>query len=221
MPVVTDSCLCPWCKTTHQDAFGYHALVCKSTGLKVLRHNALREVFLRYCKMANVAADRETPNLLPGSNDRPADVLLENPEQLARLTLPNYDGNRPVCLDFAVTHPLQTKTLNRAGVSQGAAADDYADSVKVDKYEAKCDAENLSFVPMVVEVFGAWGKRARPVLEFLARAVAFNMSIDQDRASVFLGQALCVTLQRHNVRALLRHRNPDDPHIEDDAVPVV
>ena len=221
MPVDTDSCLCPWCKTTRQDAFGYHALVCKSTGLKVLRHNALREVFLRYCKMANVAADRETPNLLPGSNDRPADVLLENPEQLARLTLPNYDGNRPVCLDFAVTHPLQTKTLNRAGVSQGAAADDYADSVKVDRYEAKCDVENLSFVPMVVEVFGAWGKRARPVLEFLARAVAFNKSIDQDRASVFLGQALSVTLQRHNVRALPRHRNPDNPHIEDDAVPVV
>ena len=120
-----------------------------------------------------------------------------------------------------MTHPLQTKTLNRAGVSQGAAADDYADSVKVDRYEAKCDVENLSFVPMVVEVFGAWGKRARPVLEFLARAVAFNKSIDQDRASVFLGQALCVTLQRHNVRALLRHRNPDDPHIEDDPVPVV
>ena len=40
-------------------------------------------------------------------------ALLENPEQLARLTLPNYDCKRPVCLVFAVTHPLQTKTFNR------------------------------------------------------------------------------------------------------------
>ena len=28
------------------DPHGYHALVCKKTGLKVKRHNGLREVFL-------------------------------------------------------------------------------------------------------------------------------------------------------------------------------
>ena len=49
MPVDTDSCLCPWCKTIRQDAFGYHALVCKSTGLKILRHNALKLLSVSAC----------------------------------------------------------------------------------------------------------------------------------------------------------------------------
>ena len=48
-----------------------------------------------------------------------------------------------------------------------------------------------------------------------------DLTLPGSNASVFLGQALSVTLQRHNVRALLRHRKPDNLHIEDDPVPVV
>ena len=45
MPVLDGVCACPWCGQA-QDRFGYHALTCRKTGLKVLRHNALREVCL-------------------------------------------------------------------------------------------------------------------------------------------------------------------------------
>ena len=108
MPIYEKECVCPWHCGTCPDRYGYHSLVCKKTGLKVLRHNALREVFLQYCKMGNVEAERETPNLLPNSSQHPADILLRN---ASLLKIPNFSGPRDVCLDFAISHTQQTKYI--------------------------------------------------------------------------------------------------------------
>ena len=66
-----------------------------------------------------VAVDRESVDLVFGSGDRPADVLLP---ALPLLSTPELDSSRPTCLDFAVTHTQQLSSLLRASVSVGAAA---------------------------------------------------------------------------------------------------
>ena len=56
MPVYEQQCA--WCGAC-QDPHGYHSLVCKKTGLKVKRHNGLREVanqIHRTCVEPGIAA---------------------------------------------------------------------------------------------------------------------------------------------------------------------
>jgi len=168
------------------------------------RHNAIREVFMHYCKLANIKAVREAPGLLPDSAARPADILLPN-----QLIIPGLSSDLPTCLDFAVTNTQQPKNLKRAGEVSATAADDYATSVKIPTYRNECKANGLDFVPMVVEVFGAWGSAAKPVIDFISKAVANNKNKDQDQVDSFLRQAVSVTLQRYNVAALLRRSDPE------------
>ena len=78
----------------------------------------------------------------------------------------------------------------------------------------------LNFIPMVVEVFGAWGLKSAPVFSFASRAVALHRNLDEERSDTYLRQALCVTLQRYNANSLLKHRNPLTP-TADGPVPLV
>ena len=69
-------------------------------------------------------------------------------------------------------------------------------------------------IPMVVETFGTWGRRAEPVLKFIARAAAFNKKNSEDNSESFLRAALNVTLMRHNADTLIRHRDRFSPQVD-------
>jgi len=203
LPIYEAEHACPGCGQA-MGRYGGHALSCKHMGTMTTRHNAIREVFMHYCKLANIKAVREAPGLLPDSAARPADILLPN-----QLIIPGLSSDLPTCLDFAVTNTQQPKNLKRAGEVSATAADDYATSVKIPTYRNECKANGLDFVPMVVEVFGAWGSAAKPVIDFISKAVANNKNKDQDQVDSFLRQAVSVTLQRYNVAALLRRSDPE------------
>ena len=68
-----------------------------------VRHNALRDVCLKYLKLAGVPAQAEAPSLLPGSAARPADIFFPD------FVPPDAKSATPACLDFAITHPQQPK----------------------------------------------------------------------------------------------------------------
>ena len=201
MPVYDKINVCPSCGEA-MDRLGYHALTCRTGGSLGVRHNALREIVLHYCKIAKIEAVREAPNLLPNSSDRPADVLLPK-----NIFIEGYNSSLRTCLDFAVTHPQQPATIKRAGIVSGAAAARYEEAVKLPRYLQECAANNLDFIPMVVESFGTWGRRAEPVLKFIARAAAFNKKNSEDNSESFLRAALNVTLMRHNADTLISHRD--------------
>ena len=99
-------------------------------------------------------------------------MLLRASPNLSTLKILNFAGSAHACLDFAVTHTLQPKFIERASVSAGVAAAEYECKVKDKAYATKCNQNGLDFVPMVTEVYGVWGQRAKPVLKFVSRAVA-------------------------------------------------
>ncbi len=101
---------CPGCGAA-MDKTGYHALTCRRMGGFGVRHNALRELFLHFLSQADIPAEREAPSLLPGTAARPADIFV-----------PNFAGDKPACLDFAVTptlpeHPSMCECVWRRGRS--------------------------------------------------------------------------------------------------------
>ena len=199
---------CPFCDGA-MDSFGYHALTCKKGGCLGVRHNALRETFIRFCKAAGVSdVERESPGLIEGSNDRPADVLL--PTDSSSLFVSNFLSSSPACLDFAVTHSQQPLTLHRAGMKTGAAAADYEARVKIPRYGKACEENGLNFVPMVVETYGAWGPASKPVFSFISKAAAHARLANPDIALGYLQQSLSVTLQRYNALSILKHHVGQD-----------
>ena len=197
---------CPFC-FQGMDEFGYHALTCKKGGCLGVRHNALREGFLHFCKVAGISdAGREVPGLIDGSNARPADVLLPP----SGLVLPDATSSKYNCLDFAVTHTLQYLSTS-ADVSAGAAAKKYEDGVKFPRYLDDCKRNDLLFTPMVVEVFGAWGPASADVFEFVSKAAAFAKRRDPDIALTQVRRALSFALQRQNAISLLKHVASSSP----------
>ena len=106
------------------------------------------------------------------------------------------------------------KYLKRASVEAGAAAADYESKVKEPKSKEACNAQGLEFVPMVVEVFGSWGKQALPVIKFISQAVALHKRMSFELVDIYLRQNASIVLQRHNARALLRHRDPNSPTVD-------
>ena len=68
-----------------------------------------------------------------------------------------------------------------------------------------CQAEGITFVPMVVEaVGGGWGSEACTVWTELAKTSALASGELPSCAAVHLLQSLSITLHRENARAVLR-----------------
>ena len=77
------------------DIEGDHAISCGWGGERITWHNALRDVLFSTCQQAALAPVREDRALLPGTEARPADILL-----------PHWTGGRDTALDITVVNPL-------------------------------------------------------------------------------------------------------------------
>jgi len=169
----------------------------KNLGSFGVRHNALREIFLHFLSLANIAATREAPSLLPGTAARPADIFV-----------PNFAATQAACLDFAVTHTQQPNIVECASVCAGAAAERYEVSIKDEKFGAACETAGLLLVPMVVEVFGRWGERSAEAFKLVCKASASRASEKVVSARSHIRRSLSIGLQRLNARILLAHKDP-------------
>ena len=68
---------------------------------------------------------------------------------------------------------------------------------------------------MVVETFGAWGPAATPVLDQISKAGASAKALNPDLVTKYLRQTLSFTLQRLNVRTLLKFISPSADDLDD------
>ena len=196
--------MCPLCGVP-MDTEGQHALVCRNGGFFGVRHHALRDVFFHAMKSAAMNPGLEVPNLLEGSNDRPADVMWDN-----------------VCGDVCVTHPLQPKyvalTAARAQSEPGAAQERYAVDVKLRKYATRCEAAGLEIHPLVASAFGAWGDKGRALIHTIAQRVSARTGVPAGICATQLHQRLSVVLLRSNAKAILSRTAADAPSIFLDAL---
>ena len=147
----------------------------------------------------------EVPNLLEGSNDRPADVMWDN-----------------ICGDVCVTHPLQPKyiatTAARATSEPGEAQEKYATDVKLRKYSARCAAAGLEIHPLVASAFGAWGEKGRALIKTIAQRVSARTGVAAGVCATQLHQRLSIVLLRSNAKAILSRTSADTPSIFLDAL---
>ena len=76
--------------------------------------------------------------------------------------------------------------------------------------QALCMAEGLQFVPLVVEAAGGWAPAARRAWKELGEQLSAGTGDPTSETAEQLLQALAVTLQRENARAVLRRQGLPD-----------
>ena len=152
---------------------------------------------------AGLGPVKEPDGLLPGSDDRPADVLI-----------PVWSGGRDTALDFTVVNPLQEALVNAAS-EDGSSAVEHAHQLKLRKYGERCEGEGILFLPMAVDTLGGWHPEALEVITRLGRQLARNVGKLDEEVVRHLRQRLGVLLVRDNV-AMLCARTPTFPPAEVD-----
>ena len=197
-------CPMPRCRMV-SDRYGDHAISCGIGGERIARHNHVRDALVQSAVQAGLGPTREPDGLLPGSDDRPADLLI-----------PFWSGGRDTAIDFTVVNPLQAALVKKTAQDGGSAVE-HAHRGKIRKYGERCAAEGLVFVPLAVDTLGGWHPSALAILAMLGRQVASNTGREGQEGVRHLRQRIAVLLVRDNV-AMLCARTPSfvPPEVDGD-----
>ena len=182
---------CPACNSARLDVWGSHSVICGSGGDRISRHNSVRDALYHIAEAAAFSPILEIGHIIPGSQRRPGDI-----------TIPDWSGGLPAAIDVTVTSPLQQNTILGAATECGVAAR-LRQQAKDDAALGLCEAAGVSFLPVAVETFGAWGDVARATIASVARRWADRRGEDRGRAKNWIFQKLSVALQRGNASMLL------------------
>ena len=191
---VQGECPMPACHVVN-DIMGDHAISCAVGGERISKHNHVRDAIFKAAVEAGLGPVREPDGLLPGSDDRPADVLI-----------PIWTEGRDTALDITVVNPLQQALVEKSS-EEGDIAVEQAHKTKLRKYEERCNAEAITFLPLAVDTFGGWHKVGLATITKLGRQLARNLGKDEDEVVRHLRQRLGVLIVRDNVM-MMSSRHP-------------
>ena len=176
-----------------RDEYGVHALVCKK-GFRTKRHNDLRDTFAELAREAGLDATVEPPGYQLGlksdGKPRPADVLIRN-----------WSGGKCAAFDMGVSCVTSMGNVAKASKTPLATADAYAQH-KNDKYRELCRAQDILFVPLIVETHGAWTHEAVKVFKRLAEFTAAREQSTTAHAYKKIMERMSAVLQIGNARMI-------------------
>ena len=196
VPLHSGPYACPECRST-ADAFGDHQVGCGGNGDRIARHNAMRDVIFSAAQSAALAPTKEAPGVIPGSQSRPADILL-----------PTWKGGRPAALDIHVISPLQESMVSESSFTQGHALQAGVQR-KLSSSLSACRSTGTDFVPLVAETLGGLAEDTISTITAIGRVADDRFgSADSCKKQIF--RRLAITLWRGNASMWL-HRLPTLP----------
>ncbi len=194
LDVIPSNCVCPEVNCNARiDTKGVHALVCKSYGDRISKHNTIIDVIEKEARLAAKNPYKEVLRLL-GSNDdrRPADLFI-----------PNHHQHKSTCLDIGISNPLCPSYVVDAASTPLSAAESYAIK-KSKKYKGICDIKGLNYIPICGETTGGWTEESHKLFNELIRASALRRNIKVFIARRSFYQKLSFQLQKMNVLMIQR-----------------
>ena len=203
-PVFESDGKCPACPN-HSDKRGDHAISCGYEGERIARHNHLRDAIFGAASSAALAPLREERALLPGLNNKPADVLI-----------PHWTGGQDTAFDVTVINPLKKDLLSKEAEAPGNALG-HAYDRKWGQVGELCEREGIKFIPLPVETLGGWGEGSVVHLKRIGAALAARSGREEAEVCRHLMQKLSILLMGGNAQLLL-NRVPAFPSADIDGV---
>ena len=142
------------------DKEGGHAIACGGQGERIARHNQLRDALFQAAAQAALGPTQEERALIPGREDRPADVFL-----------PSWTGGQDTACDVTVISPLQRDRVVRAAEEAGSALE-FAFRRKMTASFDAYKEQGIHFPPLPIETLGGWHSSAVGAITKLARQLA-------------------------------------------------
>ena len=186
------------------DKYGDHAISCAINGERIAKHNHVRDAIFAAASQAALGPRKEPAGLLPGSDDRPADVLL-----------PFWANGKDAALDISVVNPLQQELVRKVA-RDGESGVQHSFNIKMGKYSDRCEAEGIEFIPLIVDTFGGWHKESLEVVSKLGRQVSRQTGKEEEEIVRQLRQRVAILLVRDNVN-MFDSRTPSFPQAFIDA----
>jgi hypothetical protein len=142
------------------------------------RHDRLRDAIFNMASSTSYSPKKEMPNLIPGTQSRPADIFV-----------PVWRDGRLTAFDVSVVSPVQVTLLDNAAIHQGTALNSHK-TTKWRTHDNACRTQGISFVPLVVDVFGGWDHDAVVVLREMASCYSHRTGSDRSTTMHFFYHAL-------------------------------
>ena len=199
---------CPFCLGV-MDRWGAHCESCMSGGDKTVNHNNIREDIYAQAKRAHTAPRLEASGVASllgletdgDTSERPADVLLCRPQDVAR----GGGAAGRVALDVGIVCPQAAGHLGVAAREVLGAAEEYARTKCArGEIERRCRSAGVVFQPMIFESFGGVSVEAERVLKSLNKAVAINTDSSEEEVATRFWQRVGIDIVRGNCRAFHR-----------------
>ena len=130
------------------------------SGERIARHNQLRDAIFQVAQTANLAPLKETLALLPSTDSLPTDILI-----------PHFSSGPFTAYDVTVINPLRRDCIEGSVENPGYRVQQ-AYKTKWNSYGPACEREGMNFVPLPVDVFGAWHEVAIKHLKKLGVTLA-------------------------------------------------
>ena len=183
---------CPVCNRREMDSYGYHALACGKEYGTTRRHSAMVNMFRhKVFRLAGLSTSAEVPNLLPGSDDRPADIYHERKDSYGLPTL-------RTAYDVTVRSAYTQQNL-ASKVHEGGEAASRGEAEKIKRYDERCKAQTppITFVPLAFDTTGAAGPETLKTLRSLARQASCHSSLSDADALRIIRAHVSSTLMKY------------------------
>ena len=143
---------------------------------------------------AALGPTKESPDLIPNSASRPADVFL-----------PNWSGGRPAALDIHVISPLQPLTIAESAITQGHALNVGIQRKLSNNLQARRSV-GISCISLVAESLRGLSKEFIDTISSIGKSISLRSGCNVDHnVTKHLFGRVGITLWRGNA-ALLLHR---------------
>jgi len=171
-----------------------HAVDCKrgvDRSNPIVRHNDQRRGLATFARQTGYQTREE--QRLPGSDDRPGDVIVSD-----------YERGRSLCIDVAIFNPLREDVVRR-GTANPYAGHEMTETRKRQKKqtEERVQAAGMTFAPFVVSVYGCHSRDAQSTIASLAHRITTRTREDAKIVAQRYYQRATLVLLRDNARQIL------------------
>lgn len=170
---------CPACKKALLDKWGDHSVVCAKHCDRISKHDSVRDIikcYLSYGALSSRIVQRETPGLIVGKKDKPADIFVSN-----------WHGGKSMAFDITIVSPMQKKLRAKAAKAAGVAAEE-GEISKIAKCEDKCRKAGFDFTPLAFSTYGGYGEEAKSVLKYIICMAADRLVLTRSAVATRIRQ---------------------------------
>ena len=144
------------------DAKGLHAIKCNRNFDIARRHNKITEIIAKYMKKADWDILLEKSNLDHKSKSRPADIFLYS----------DKTNNSNICYDISVPASFSECLKSSSIEKTYGLRVRRCEKLKYQKYKEMIRANNMKFIPLIVECGGLMNKNLQVLIKRISKDIS-------------------------------------------------